>query len=544
MIISCKKIDLSPSNETSAPSEENFFERSQATSPQVVRVMAEFSKRNKGSKLVPRFFKQYGQPLWDIGFALAASNTLSGKGESEGADTVVIIPVIQQNINEVQTYIEAHLSDSVQLIMHTGAEYKTLRFSNSDTLTNEAETLAIRFMLLNKDVFNHESFTITDKRLFHHSSNYADTANLIRKTVLKTSNTEARFSTICVEINTKTYHCPYAYCNGENGTCDGCSLCTTTTTTLECETWWDDDGGGGSTGGGGSSGGGGGGGGDTGGDDTDPCTGSGAINKTDLPCDEGGGDGWNPESHDNDPPEDPCPAAQNAAKKLDTIFNLSKADSVLASIPNLATEPLEKGFGIIKKLTINPYDVKDTTIGYRSSAISTGTDSSIEILFQMAPRLEYAVATLHTHPPTKYPAHSAGDIYQLLTIMLDKEEDYQGTFVAAANGSQYALSITDAARASAFLITQDQNLSGTEWNKYSDIGKEFKEAKNYFLGGDTTQSKKYFAYEMAMAAVLNQFGTGLVLNKKDAAGNFKPIIVAKKPDPKKPKRNIYIQDCQ
>lgn len=48
---------------------------------------------------------------------------------------------------------------------------------------------------------------------------------------------------------------------------------------------------------------------------------------------------------------------------------------------------------------------------------------------------------------------------------------------------------------------------------------------------------------MAMAAVLNQFGAGLTLNKKDAAGNFKPLVIKTSTDPRRPKRTIYIQEC-
>jgi len=49
---------------------------------------------------------------------------------------------------------------------------------------------------------------------------------------------------------------------------------------------------------------------------------------------------------------------------------------------------------------------------------------------------------------------------------------------------------------------------------------------------------------MAMAAVLNQFNTGITLNKKDASGNFKPIVVNTiVPNPNKPKKKVYPQDC-
>jgi len=48
---------------------------------------------------------------------------------------------------------------------------------------------------------------------------------------------------------------------------------------------------------------------------------------------------------------------------------------------------------------------------------------------------------------------------------------------------------------------------------------------------------------MAMAAVLTQFNVGVTLNKKDTAGNFKPLIVKTSNDPNRPRRRIYTQEC-
>lgn len=290
-------------------------------------------------------------------------------------------------------------------------------------------------------------------------------------------------------------------------------------------------------------GGGGGGGGTPPGGNPDPWGNPCRARPEDNPC--GGSGGWDPIDVDNeDIPEDPCTTAQNAARKMDTIFMMSKADSVLASIPNLATEPKEKGFPIIKKLRINPYDMTDTTVaGYRCGTIQTGTDSSINYSYSLG-ALEYTAATLHTHPPNGYAAHSAKDIYEFLGGRIGEEPHFLGTFVAAANQSQYAITITNPSQASAFLATQSQNLSGTKWDEESNIGKAFKSATKYFedkYEGDP--NKIHLAYEMAMAAVLNQFNVGITLNKKDANGNFIPIVVKTSQDPRKPKKTVYTQEC-
>ena len=47
-----------------------------------------------------------------------------------------------------------------------------------------------------------------------------------------------------------------------------------------------------------------------------------------------------------------------------------------------------------------------------------------------------------------------------------------------------------------------------------------------------------------MATVLKEYNVGVTLNKKDANGNFKPIVVNTIiANPNKPKKKQYVQDC-
>ena len=122
---------------------------------------------------------------------------------------------------------------------------------------------------------------------------------------------------------------------------------------------------------------------------------------------------------------------------------------------------------------------------------------------------------------------------------------FEGVFVAAANGSQYAITITDPGRAAAFLNTKNSFLNDEDWNDNSVIGKAFKAAQDYYdkiYKGNP--NKINLAYEMAMAAVIKQFNIGITLSKRDATGNFKPLVVTTIiPDPNKPKKKVYQQDC-
>jgi hypothetical protein len=534
----CKKMDKVQLPQNEAAIEQRFFEQSADASAGVQRVAATFRSRNATTALVVPFFTKYGQPLWDKGFVVAQASRPSARNTTTGTDTVVIIPVVQPGIAEVQTYIAAHLTDTVQLAIHTGSEYRSLRFSNADTLINKAEQLAIRFMLLNKAVFNYEAFRIWDKRLFHHSAIYTDTAGLQRKVVLRSAPDNARMVTVCVDIITT----PAGTRNGAAGTgeCTNCLYAPPTPVTI-CQSWWENDDEGDVIAPGDTGSGGGGGGVSDGGD---PCTGSGTLGRI-LPCGDPGNDGWEPLPLEDPIITNPCFMARILAHQMDSIFIKSKADSVLATLPSLATLNIEMGFPIIKTIRINPLNVRDTLVkGYHCGTVHSGTDSSVNYTYSLG-RLERSVAALHTHPDSGYAAQSAKDVYLLIEERLREGSDFIGTFVAAANGSQYAITITNPYQATAFLATQSQYLLGTKWNKTSAIGIAFDLAYDYYADkvyqGHPNQTN--LAYEMAMAAVLTQFNTGVTLNKRDAAGNFKPIVVTTSTDPNNPKKTIYTQIC-
>ncbi len=196
-----------------------------------------------------------------------------------------------------------------------------------------------------------------------------------------------------------------------------------------------------------------------------------------------------------------------------------------SNIPNLATLAIENGFPIIQNFSINPYNSKDTTFtnSYCQGNIQTGTDSNINISYSVG-YLNVLAATLHTHPSIGYAAQSAYDIYALIEISMQNSY-YKGGFVAAANGSKYAVAITDKTLAAAFLNKKANNLNGTKWNENSAIGIAYNDAYKYYsekvYNGNPNQIN--LAYEMAMATTLNN--TGVTLFKQDTNGNFKPIVV-------------------
>jgi uncharacterized membrane protein YgcG len=547
--VSCKKTDYQQKAQTTLNSIEEKFFNTHRTSDPTEKALVDYLKRqNEKLHFVEKTVKQIGFPRWDKAIVKGKLNS-SGRSSSIDSSTTFYIPFVRDSENYVNASLIIKAIPSDTSFSYRCDWQYSYKQNNANSHTDSAEYYAIFFMVLDKTVFGHTRFDITDQNLFKQNG------KLPLRIRLYNSQSSGRSSLVepvdfCEDVTITFQDCPYiamyGQCYGPGGACDNCPLCTGSISYTYCWTEWiETGGGGGGSTGGGSTGGGGGSGGSGGGDGTPPpCPGM-PVARMQVP--EGCSPGWQPSGGGggSTTPPDPCSTAQNAAKKMDTLFFKSRADSMLGTIPNLTTETKEKGFAIIKKLRINPYDVTDTTISkyYCYSPISTGTDSNIVISFSTGV-LEHIAASLHTHPPTGYAAHSAKDIYDFLEGRVGEESHFIGTFVAAANGSQYALTITDASQASAFLATKNQYLQGTKWNEESDIGKAYNKAYEYFLEkykGDANQ--KNLAYEMAMAAVLKQFNTGFTVNKKDAAGNFKPIVVNTTQDPRKPKRTIYTQDC-
>lgn len=487
--------------------------------------MTKFIKnRNDKNHFVEKTVNQIGYPRWNKAITRQRRDALTRLSASDTSQ-ITYIPLVRDSQNYVNAALVIKTTETDTAFQYIcDWQYKNFGF---DTGTNgwNARTVFQLFTLLDYHTLGHNQFKIKDSLLF--------SGNNVSVTLLNTNESAQREARLSSSVECTFYQIVTCTSYNNARTTSLASPCSVSYQNF-CTTIWSyvpDEGGGGGGGGGGD------------GETPPPCN-TGNVARiqqgTVPPCEPG----WEPLPSNNNAPEDPCVTAKNAARQMDSIYFMSKADSVLASIPNLATEIKEKGFAVIKKLKINPLDITDTTIaGYTCTPISTGTDSSITISYTLGV-LQYTAAALHTHPPIGYAAHSTKDIYDFLEGRIGEEAHFKGTFVAAFNGSQYALTITNPTQAANFLATKNQFLNGTKWNEDSEIGKAFKNASDYFekkFKDDPNQT--HLAYEMAMATVLTQYGAGLTLNKKDAAGNFMPIIVLTKPDPKKPKRTIYTQEC-
>lgn len=554
---SCKKSDQVASPEKELSSLERKFFFTNRTGDLTEGKLVDFLiRQNRSKSFVEKTTKIIGFPRWEKMITVKRKNGISGRGASDSILTTYFIPFVRDS----QNYVNASLIISVYPNDTTFAyrsdweyQYKT---HGSPIVDSTAEAHAVFFMFLDNRTFGYTEFSITDTNLFPEA--LITNGTLKKLKILNTSSSPTGRGNTAVSGGDCLLWGNYVVCpTPTSPTCSGPSGCDYLSCPngvcrlyYGCVLWnlssLPVGGSGPTVGTGGSYPVGTGGSGNSGGGSPSPCPGTTSYQRGQTAtygCEPGwsGTGGWGTNT------QGPCITAQNAAKQMDSIYIRSKADSVLNSIPNLATEIKEKGFPIYKIYSINPNNVSDTTIsGYRCDPPQTGTDSSINIIVNPR-RLEALAATLHTHPNIGYAAHSAADIYSFLQYRNDYPEDahhFLGNFVAASNGNQYAITITNQTQAAAFLATQSQFLDGEKWNRNSVIGKAFLAAKKYFEElYESYPENIHLAYEKAMAAVLNQFQTGVTLNKKDAAGNFKPIIVTTSLHPTKPNKKIYTQEC-
>jgi hypothetical protein len=531
---SCTKINTDVPGKfalTDAEVTQKFF-NVPANAPFAVKRIAESMKvKNIQSEFVKAFVTNNGYPAWNkvtvaVHSSPVANVFLTGGSNSTGADTIVTIPIVPADVAYVSGFVSAKLNGSVSLDLYRGSDYAIYSFNNVPADSLNADKAALQLMVLNNMVFGSATFRITDNRLFSSSSTYNPSLPY-RIATLKDSvpGGGSGYLEMCGYICVD-WVCPICYGQdpdcpiGGHGTAcgwieTGCAPPPT-------------GGGGGGTGTGGGGGG------------SFPCAGSQA--KSQAPADPCGGSATPPVTPTPLPPVDPCIAAKSKAKQMDSLYSKSKSDSVINTMPGLSTATTETGFALYKQFSVNP-NTHDTTLGkyYYGSAIQGGATGVYILFVDPFPPFTLPAGTHHTHPRDGYHAQSAADVYDDIGFQL-LWSWFEGAMATGANGETFAVSITDYNQAAAFYNTRSQYLDGDHWKEDSEIGKAFSDVKKYFKQFyKGNPSKDNLAYEMAMASVLNEYNSGLTLFRRNAAGNFKPIIVKiTVPNPSKPKKKIYI----
>lgn len=548
-IFGCKKIDNNQNGFSNQTKVESFFKRSTNLPYAVQKIALLLKEKESKFHFIEKFVKYQGLPLWQNAIINlkpihTSETSFSQSSNVNNNDTIVKIPIQLQGAQVIHGYLLCTISsDSVSIAVIDGRTYSEYGFMSTSSQNIVAENIVTEIMSFNHTIYNLNNFNLTDTRLFADSSNSNGSRIVIFDTLNNfNGNSNAGLcsggSTI-IAVKTpdclNTYPCTSTWCDG----CNGCykwnihSFCNQdapSTSSPQVLVWtieqFEDPEGSGAYPDGWIP-------------TPDPCPLTTGISM--IICDLG----WNIVILPIQPPIDaPCTLAKIAAKRMDSMYLKSNVDSVLTTL-NLSSESLEKGFVVSKRKNVDPYNSSIFNFNnYKCSNVQTGSDSGVSINFTPSSYLEHVASFIHTHPSSGKAAQSAKDIYELIQNRYENIY-FEGNMLAAYNGDQYAITIIDTTAAYAFYNTMNQYLDGSKWNENSEIGKTFNLARDYYLKlYKSNTNKKNLAYEMAMAVVLNEFNTGVVLHKKDFNGHFQPLIInTATPNPAKPNKKVYTQEC-
>ncbi len=372
---SCKKTSLlleDVSNKT-GNSKDFFSYNVQDADPLVMKVLTEVKRRNEQSAFIEQFAKSNGYAIWNksiIKKGVKNRRKTNSFQSSGGEDTMIYIPLVMEDSLSVTGFIIATINDSIGLSFNRASYYQFLSFTDTENEMNASQYAGFMLML-DRCVFGHDKYIVTDPRLFKsNSDNGMGNKLLIWKNNIGSGGNYLVGDDVCEEW--EIWYNP----DGDACNCSGDEYLTGETyTTGDCSTggvtwWWPISGGGTAPGGGTPGTGGGGGGGDI--PPTYPCnpnlplsfSGSSPTNNVDPnplpPCPPEGG-GWTPAPN-------PC----------DTYMQALPNDAYFTSIfkylnnPTVINLDVETGFLVIRSAVpyqqVTGVDINSPTINWTNLA--------------------------------------------------------------------------------------------------------------------------------------------------------------------------------
>jgi hypothetical protein len=284
--ISCRKTDKPleepPHKETTT--ENRFFNTNRTSNPIENKLVSFLRSRNELSHFVEKTVDKIGFPRWDKLIA-QSNNSLLGRSSSDSVN-VFYIPFVRNSQNHVNASLVIRASATDTSFSYL-CDWQYHNRQNSDnSLSDSAEHFAILFMQMDRNVFGHTKFNITDSNLFRHNNHRA--LYVILPTIPTSTSGRNALTQYC-DVATIFYEdCKFPGYPECTPYCDLCYRCTASVSFQYC---WQDDGNGSGGGGDDGSGGTGGSGGGSGGGETPPdCGPTGGRTMIRDDCDSG----WEP----------------------------------------------------------------------------------------------------------------------------------------------------------------------------------------------------------------------------------------------------------
>ncbi len=473
----CKKSIITEDGVTETELKRDFFDAPANTDPAVLRIISEIRRRNEIKEFIPDFVKHNGYAVWDKAIKSLSTKKSQGRdsnlnGATSSADTIIFIPLVFEDRNQVIGFIKAVINNEIYLNYSLKEFYKNYSFDPS-SVDIKAEEFAEAIMYLDAMVYEKKSFKIIDKRLYHPNSDYSDTPNI--KKIIVVEPDLSRLASICYHTNvitiTANWHCTHSpiYCYP---TCDECPTCVDysvgVSTEFHC---FDEEIGGDPTGGGSSDGGG-----RASIPPYFPCV------STPIPLLPG-----DPLPPCPPPSDDPGWEPTTTANPCDAYIQALKADANFASKfkelgqPGVISLTYEKGYLVQDRIT-NNYVSKDGSGNANGGSIPWTNLQNIS-------------GTLHSHYSSLQQMFSPQDVISLANSYIHNEGSDPANLFEGVNTASgpYLIKVIDAAKFAIFA----NKIAGTEAKE-----KKFRERyKDSFLWIGNPSSN-----EMEFLKMLNDYG--------------------------------------
>ncbi len=225
--ISCKKTDLFNADQVKSSRLTNkFFSLNGDVHPLVSKMVAEISRRNTKHEFIENFATTNGLPVWDKAIITAgklnSSNSFIANSNSQ-QDSLVYVPLVLENTQQVNGFVRAVISDSIYLSYCLAKDYKNYPFTRNGFEVDATEFSSF-LMLLDHEVFGHKRFNITDLRLFDFSlSSLSQSSTIIEIKSISTASPSNLMAGTITSVcwltpteNTLSGHCT---CGGGFGNC-------------------------------------------------------------------------------------------------------------------------------------------------------------------------------------------------------------------------------------------------------------------------------------------------------------------------------------
>jgi len=163
--ISCRKIDRESDENPSLNSKSKFFTEHAPNKPLVQAINQYFKRLNDKDNFVEKTIKKIGYPRWDKAITVNFSGVLH-RGASDSTE-LTYIPFVREEDSVVNASLLVQTSPTDTAFKYIcDWQYQYEQNGLLEDTEVSAERIAFTLMTLDKEVFGHSKYKLTDSRLF------------------------------------------------------------------------------------------------------------------------------------------------------------------------------------------------------------------------------------------------------------------------------------------------------------------------------------------------------------------------------------------